>query len=58
MTKEKQKPHDCKTCREKQTFQEIDICSLRVFSLDDLQAPPQSSICEYIKFCNFYRKDK
>lgn len=59
MAKQKQPKHfECKTCTEKTNFLGVDLCSLRIKNIDDLQTPNESAICENIKFCEFYRKIK
>ena len=53
-----QKQFDCKTCTEKTNFLGTDLCNLRIKSIDELQTPNESSMCENIKSCEYYRKNK
>lgn len=52
----KEKHFDCPTCSEKTYSQADMICSLRVFSLYNLEVPSSYCLCSEVKSCNFYKK--
>ena len=56
MAKDK-KHFDCKTCNEKINYLGVEVCTLRIKNLDEYKLPNESSLCEKVLECEFYRLD-